>query len=257
MITSSISKRRYGRRRLRCISTEFDEEFHSHQPEGWENWTDDEKIEYREAYRIQEFTGVPPAWTAERSTFLRSAFESFATSIVERFPNSGHHLMYSGHGGPGGKLFGAQMYREDAGKFLSHWRENLGRPLGVIDMGGLCNKGSFLDVETFCLIVSYYIASDFVNGGYTMDEWTLEKWNEVEPEHRYHDTFARPGTLRSTLEARIDLHRRRYEYSRANMTENRTEQANYLYSCRNFSVSVDALRTWPPWGLPFLPAGEH
>ena len=229
---------------------EFDNDFDP-SPQGQESWTDNEKIEYREAYRIQAFTGMPPAWTAERSTFLRTAFESFATVIVERFPDSGHHLMYSGHGGPGGKLFGAQMYREDAGRFLSHWRESLGRTLGVIDMGGPCNKGGFRDLETFCPNVSYYIASDLVNGGYTMDVWTLQKWKEVNPESRYHGIFARPGTLRSAMEARIDLHQRRYDYSRENMIENRTEQANYLYSCRNFAAFTAALRAWPPWGARF------
>ena len=121
--------------------------------------------------------------------------------------------MYSGHGGPGGKLFGAQMYREDAGKFLSHWHESLGRPLGVIDMGGPCNKGGFLDLETFCPHTRYYIASDLPNGGYTMDEWTPEKWKEVNPESRYHGFFARLDTLRLALEARIDIFRQRYEYS--------------------------------------------
>ncbi|MDE0451686.1 MAG: hypothetical protein OXI90_07955 [Gammaproteobacteria bacterium] len=229
---------------------EFDNDFDP-SPPGQESWTDNEKIEYREAYRIQAFTGMPAAWKAERSTFLRMAFESFATVIVERFPDSGHHLMYSGHGGPGGKLFGAQMYREDAGKFLSHWRESLGRPLGVIDMGGPCNKGGFRDLETFCPNVSYYIASDLVNGGYTMDEWTLRKWKEVNPESQYHGIFARSDTLRSAMEARINLHQRRYDYSRENMIENRTEQANYLYSCRNFAVFAAVLRAWPPWAARF------
>ena len=225
---------------------EFDDDFDP-TPVGQETWTDEEKVEHRESYRIQQFTGMPPEYTAERSTFLRTAFESFATHIVERFPGSGHHLMYSGHGGPGGRLFGAMMNREDAAKFLAHWHEVLGRPLGVIDMGGPCNKSGFRDLETFCAHASFYIASDLPNGGYTMDEWTPEKWEEVYPETQYHNILAPLGTLRSSMESRIDLRRRRYEYSRQNMVENRTEQANYLYSCQNFDAFAEALRVWPHW----------
>ena len=225
---------------------EFDNNFDPSPPQR-HTWSDDEKIEHRERYRVLEFSDMPPAYTDERSTFLRSAFERIATYIVGRFPNSNHHLMFSGHGGPGGRLFESLMSRGDAAEFLSHWHEALGRPLGVIDMGGPCNKGGFGDLETFCPYSSYYIASDLPNGGYTMDEWTIEKYREVDPETRYHDIFQHSGSLRSAFRARIDLRRQGYEYSRENMIANKTEQANYLYSCRDFVVFASALRGWPVW----------
>ena len=31
------------------------------------------------------------------------------------------------------------------------------------------------------------------------------------------------------------------------MIENQTEQANYLYSCRDFAAFAGALREWPAW----------
>ena len=104
----------------------------------------------------------------------------------------------------------------------------MGRPLGVIDTGGPCNKGSFSDLENFCSHARYYVASDLPNGGYTPDDWTIEKHRETDPESQYHRLFAETSSLQEALVGRIDIRRRRYEYSRINMTESRTQQANYL-----------------------------
>ena len=67
-----------------------------------------------------------------------------------------------------------------------------------------------------------------------MDEWTIEKYRETDPETQYHDLLASSDSLEDALIARIDLKRKRYEYSRNNMITNEVEQANYLYSCSAF-----------------------
>ena len=112
--------------------------------------TDEEKIAYREQFLIKKYTGMSEAWTNERSTFLKSAFMDIVSYIVNQHPNSDHHLMYSGHGGPGGALLAAQLNNDHAYEFLNFWRTSLGRSLGVIDMGGPCTKGSFADLDNFC-----------------------------------------------------------------------------------------------------------
>jgi hypothetical protein len=106
----------------------------------------------------------------------------------------------------------------------------------VIDLGGPCNKGSFADLDNFCEFTEYYIASDMPNGGYGMDDWTSEKYMETDPEAQYHDLFRSHGSLEDVLKARVDLHRKRYEYSKNNMITNQVAQANYLYSCSAFRV---------------------
>lgn len=196
--------------------------------------TEQELINLREQYLISNYVGMPEAWTEERSEFLKSAFMDIASRLVSLFPDSHHHIIYSGHGGPGGRLFEAQLSRPDAFEFLKSWSASLGRPLGVMDMGGPCTKGSFADLETFCESTSYFIASDMNNGGYTMDDWTIEKWYEVSSGRQYHNLFSTNMRLEEALKDRIDLTRKRYEYSRANMTTSRVEQANYLYSCEAF-----------------------
>ncbi len=212
---------------------EFDNAFDPHLGQG-DEVTSQQMTAHRESYRIMQATGLPEAWTEERSLFIAQAFIEFTSYIVSRYPDSEHHLMYSGHGGPGGKLFAGQLLYEHADEMLTGWVESLGRPLGMIDMGGPCNKSGFSDLDNFCRHAAYYIASDLPNGGYTFDEWTWEKHTETDPESQFHALFAETSNLQEALVARIDLKRKAYEYSRENMIESGTEQANYLYSCRSF-----------------------
>ena len=196
--------------------------------------TPEQMTAHRESYAIRQVAGLPAAGSDARSLFIREAFADFTSYLASRYPDSAHHLMYNGHGGPGGRLFAAQLSYPDANDLLAHWTANLGRPLSVVDMGGPCNKGSFSDLENFCQYATYYIASDLPNGGYIFDEWTEEKYDETDPELQYHRLFAETSSITDALFGRIDLKRKAYEYSRVNMTESRTAQGNYLYSCEEF-----------------------
>ena len=189
----------------------------------------------RESYVIQRNPGLPEPWSVERSEFIRQAFASFTADLVSRYPESLHHLVYNGHGAPGGALFEAQLSYEDASGLLAHWTSQLDRRLGVIDMGGPCNKGSFSDLENFCKFAQYYVASDLPNGGFRLDDWTLEKIQEINPDIQYHRLFADNHDLREVLIDRIDLVRKLYNYSTVDMIANKIAQANYLYSCEEFS----------------------
>ena len=59
---------------------------------------------------------------------------------------------------------------------LKTWRYLIGKNLAFIDMGGPCNKAGFSDLSTFCPFTNYYIASDLPNGGYDLDDWSIEKF---------------------------------------------------------------------------------
>ena len=196
--------------------------------------TAQQKIAYREQFLIRKYTGMPEAWTDARSEFLKAAFIDITSYLVDRHPSSQHHLMYSGHGGPGGRLFAGLLKYDHSYDFLESWNQSLGRPLGVIDMGGPCNKGSFADLDNFCEHSRYFVASDLPNGGYTFDDWTIEKYHETNPETQYHNLLSTNQSLEEALKGRIDLKRKAYEYSRNYMIENRVAQANYLYSCASF-----------------------
>ena len=195
---------------------------------------EEERIAYREQFLISKYTDMPPAFTDERSAFLKSAFMDIASYLVSRHPNSYHHLAYNGHGGPGGALFELQLKYDHAHEFLNFWSQSLGRSLGVIDMGGPCTKGSFTDIDNFCKSARYYVASDLPNGGYTLDNWTPEKNAATDPDAQYHNLFSANASLEEALKGRIDLMRTRYEASRNYMITNRVAQANYLYSCAEF-----------------------
>ena len=130
--------------------------------------------------------------------------------------------------------FAGQLKHDDADAFLATWTRLLGKPLGVIDMGGPCNKGAYEDLANFCRHASYYVASDLPNGGYSEDEWTLEKSQETNPETQYHRLLASNETLEKALIERVELVRKRYEYSMNDQIRNQVEQANYVYSCARF-----------------------
>ena len=206
--------------------------------------TDQQSIAYREQFLIEKYVEMPPSDSPERSTFLKSTFKDISSYLVDQYPNSDHHLIYSGHGGPGGALFGGQLYKQDAYSVLQFWSQSLGKKLGVIDMGGPCTKGSFTDLENFCEFTEYYIASDMPNGGYQMDDWTEEKHLSTDPITQYHDLFRSHNSLESVLKARIDLKRIRYEYSKNNMISNQVAQANYLYSCSTFSAFQEKFKNF-------------
>lgn len=210
-----------------------------------DNITDADKIAYREQYLVSKYTDMPMRWTHERSTFLKEAFIDIGSYMVNQHPGSDHHLKYIGHGGPGGALFAGQLYKDEANAFLNAWTQALGKPLGVIDMGGPCNKGSFAELDNFCEYTNYYVASDLLNGGFTFDDFTWTKHRETKPLSQYHNLFAAYQSLEEVLIARIDLRRRAYEYSRNNMINNQVDQANYLYSC-------DAFRQFSPNFKTFL-----
>ena len=50
------------------------------------NWNDEQRIAYREQFLISKYTGLPEAWTNERSTFLKSAFMDIVSYIVNQHP---------------------------------------------------------------------------------------------------------------------------------------------------------------------------
>ena len=205
-----------------------------------EDVPDADVIAYREQYAISVHSDMPEMWGDRRSDFLRIAFEDFVSRLVELHPEADHHLMYSGHGGPGGNLFAGQLKHDDAGAFLATWTRLLGKPLGVIDMGGPCNKGAYEDLANFCRHASYYVASDLPNGGYTLDDWTSEKHHETQPETQYHRLLASNDTLEEALIERVELRRKRYEYSMNNQIRDQVEQANYVYSCARFNDFYEA-----------------
>ena len=201
-------------------------------------------IAYREQYAVSVRSGLPEAYTDERSRFLQDVFAGFAGLLVERHPDAEHHLMYNGHGGPGGALFEGQMQTADADAFLGTWAGLLGRPLGVVDMGGPCNKGGYADLATFCKHARYYVASDLANGGYDLDDWTVEKYFETDAETQYHRLLSEHGTLEAALIERVDLRRLNYEYARESQTRDEVFQASYLYSCPAFNEFSTAFESF-------------
>lgn len=217
---------------------------------------------YREQYLIMDFDMFPtltddglvnfPEQTTDfftyltevPSEYLKYVFEQFAEVLVQRHPDADHHLTYIGHGAPGGHLFEALMLEDDVVEFLDTWTKSLGKRLGIIDMGGPCDKGSMLDLLAFSPFSRYYIASDLPNGGYDFDNFTIEIYDKTNVNYQYHSLFNTHEDLGNVVEARIALKRERYKYSKNHMIENKVEQVNYAYDSEAFLAFHTAFSTW-------------
>ena len=195
-----------------------------------------ELTDYRESFAVLKVADMPAkSAKADRSAFLKQAIIQFLKIIVPRFPNSEYSLTYNGHGGPGGALFEGILSPKHSYDVLKTWRYLIGKNLAFIDMGGPCNKAGFSDLSTFCPFANFYIASDLPNGGYSFDDWTSEKFFSTDMDTQWHNIFSTSNSLLEAMKKRIDLMRQRYLYSVNDMTANRTEQANYLFSCAAFN----------------------
>ena len=193
--------------------------------------------DYRESFAILKVVDMPgQSARADRSMFLKQAIIQFLKIIVPRFPNSEYSLTYNGHGGPGGALFEGILSPQHSYDVLKTWRYLIGKNLAFIDMGGPCNKAGFSDLSTFCPFANYYIASDLPNGGYELDDWSIEKFLSTDEDTQWHNIFSSSPSLLEAMKKRIDLKRQRYLYSVKNMTASKTEQANYLFSCAAFNL---------------------
>ena len=193
--------------------------------------------DYRESFAILKVANMPSkSARTDRSIFLKQAIIQFLKIVVPRFPNSEYSLTYSGHGGPGGALFEGMLSPQHSYDVLKTWRYLIGKNLAFIDMGGPCNKAGFSDLSIFCPFANYYIASDLPNGGYSFDDWTYEKFDSTDADTQWHNIFSTSNSLLEAMKKRIDLTRQRYLYAVNDMTTNKTEQANYLFSCAAFNL---------------------
>ena len=196
-----------------------------------------ELTDYRENFAVLKVADMPDkSAKADRSAFLKQAIIQFLKIIIPRFPNSEYSLTYNGHGGPGGALFEGILSPQHSYDVLKTWRYLIGKNLAFIDMGGPCNKAGFSDLSTFCPFANFYIASDLPNGGYSLDDWTSEKFFSTDMDTQWHNILSTSNSLLEAMKKRIDLMRQRYLYSVNDMTVNKTEQANYLFSCAAFNL---------------------
>tara|TARA_R110002167_G_scaffold248003_2_gene453964 strand:+ start:1154 stop:2833 length:1680 start_codon:yes stop_codon:yes gene_type:complete len=202
----------------------------------WYSLPTEDSINYRESFRLLKFENLPLIENYdERSAFLKTAFIDIALYLTEVHQDADHHFMFLGHGGPGGKLLEAQMSYEDTSDFFQTWTSSLGHNLGLMDLGGPCNKGSMGDLQNFCKFVDYYIASDLLNGGYIPNELTVDQKLGINVELQFHNIFATSANLLEVVKSRIELKRQRYLYSDLDITANKVEQANYAYSCHSYN----------------------
>lgn len=192
-------------------------------------------IAYRESHRVQMFDLPTDVSADQRSRVLRDGFQSFFKTIVTSTPALHYGLRYSGHGSGNGGLFQRLISPADARGFLANVTALIGRPLDFLDLGGNCDEGDAVVMSSFFPYADYIIASDIPIGGYTFDNWTIERFHEVDPDYQLPLILTPTRSIRDGLVTYLDLARRRWEYSKQNMIFTRTKQALSLYRMDQFS----------------------
>ena len=219
---------------LYAFTDYYNEDNNPNRDPYWNNW------EYRETFLVEKVENIPDGGTPEengaRSLYLKNAIVGFVETIAEKHPLSEYSFTYNGHGAPGGASFELQISPQHTYDLFRSWKNLIGKNLAFVDMGGPCNKGGFSDLATFCPFTDYYIASDLPNGGYQDDNWTYEKYLATDIDTQWHTIFENSDSMLDALKKRIDLKRQSYLDAINNMTENKIEQANYLYSCPAFNT---------------------
>ena len=188
---------------------------------------------YRESYAVKAIPGMP-AIKDDRGPFILSAFTDIAEELVERHPYASHNLIYSGHGIFGGELFELHLDHVEAKQFLSNWHISLGRKLGFIDMGTVCLKGSFYDLEAFYEHTDYYIATDQLAGCSTFNDDA--DYYDSDVDYNFPRILSSHDNMEDALIERVNLTRTRYENSSISIIQNQLMQSCYLYSSSKFGL---------------------
>ena len=221
---------------LYALPNDYDQSYGS-----WEELPVDEIVAYRESFCIYSNDGMP-AEHAARGEYILDTFTEIAEELVTRNPYASHNLIYSGHGTWGGELFELHLSPVQANTLLGNWHTLLGKKLGFVDMGTVCLKGSFHDLDTFAEHTDYYIGTDQLAGcaNYNPEaDWTLS-----DVDIQYPSILGSFANMEDALKARIDLAALRYENSSIHIIDESIKQSCYLYDCSTFLTHRSALSTF-------------
>ena len=192
---------------------------------------------FRDEYILVKFENMPEFDGTQqshekRSKFIADAFEVFFDKLVELHPNSEFGFQFRGHGSGGGGLMGYRILPGDVFNMLKSWNRSLGRKLLNIDMSWPCKKGSFSDLVNFSPFTKYYLATDLNQGGFSMDNWTYEKYKECNPPLWLEFGDGKPYL--DYVNNELERDRRMYLYSKKNMVEKKIRQSLTCFDCEKF-----------------------
>lgn len=210
----------------------FDETF---DPNRFSTLSSADWIAYRESYCIYIGSVPPEAAADEKSAYLRDALIQCVRQMVADTPADHYGIRYSGHGTGTGGLMQGQVSPADARLFLADAVTQIGRKLDFIDLGGNCDEGTFRVLANLTPYCDYLVASDLPIGGYTLDDWTEEKWNETDIDYQLPLILTRGKSIAAALTDYLDLSRQRWVYSRNNMVAGHVLQSLSLYKSDEFS----------------------
>jgi hypothetical protein len=218
----------------------FDASFDPHQsfhltPEQW--------AVYRESYRLMKFDIPAEVDTLQKSQLITNAFIQFFARVFNDTPAEHYSLMYSGHGSGNGGLFENHINPSDARLLFEYIIGLIGKKMDFLDLHTNCSEGNILVVKNFERFFDYIMASDLSVGGYTMDEWSIEKFNETNPEFNYPLLLKPDNSIEQVLLQILDLRRHEWEYSINNMVANQVKQSVSLYKTDAFPALTRSV--WP------------
>lgn len=198
-------------------------------------------VNYRESYRLMKVDIPEGLGAEEKSHLLREAFQQFFATMVKDTPSQHYGIRYSGHGSGSGGLFENQINPTDAQWLFEYVTSLIGKKIDFLDLGGNCSEGNTAVVSNFYPYFDYILASDLLIGGFNFDDWTIEKYNQTDPDYQYPLILTPDKTIRDSLSQLLDLFRLRWEYSRNNMIAGQEKQSLSLYKADAFETLAYSL----------------
>lgn len=217
----------------------FDKTF---DPMKWFHLSSQDWVNYRESYRLMKVDIPEGIGADEKSHLLREAFLQFFATIVSDTPSQHYGILYSGHGSGNGGLFENQINPTDSQWLLENVTSLIGKKIDFLDLGGNCSEGKTNVVSNFYPYFDYILASDLLVGNYDFDNWTIEKYNQTQPDYQYPIIMTPDKTIRDGLSQILDLFRLRWEYSRNNMIAGQVKQSVSLFKADAFEPLAYSVR---------------
>ncbi len=199
----------------------FPDNLTENETEGLQDYSLDEYLEWRESYCLATYEYLESGRYTYRSECLRKAFIDIFQKTYELTPSENMIYFYSGHGVLG--ICG--MSEQDTKATLDAAVEAFGHKFALIDFSTNCSMCDTTTLNLYRNYSRYLVASQLDVGGYTMDEWDYDLFNQYNYDAQYYSFFEENQSLPSACIRGMDLTTDYWKLCHDNLVDSQNRQS--------------------------------